>query len=127
LPVDPALTPVSRSNPGPEAKAALELCVRPDELALVVGMALLPSAREVGRYMLSNGKEPELQDDAPVWLVQLEGPVTYRFGTVFHPTCMVKKGEPTLFMAYGGSQDGATWTPPVDFTPATRALPPLAP
>lgn len=127
VPVDIALSAVSRSNPSVAAKAALDLCVRPGEMSLVVGMALLPSARDVGKYMLSSGRDPELQDDTPVWLVQLKGEVTYRSGTVFHPTCMVKDGDRSIYAAYGGRQDGTTWYPPDDFVPPVLALPPLAP
>src|SRR5262245_27064912 len=63
VPVDWSLTPVSRGNPGAEARAALDLCVRPEDSGAVAGMALLPSARDVKKYMFTNGKEPELQDD----------------------------------------------------------------
>jgi hypothetical protein len=128
VPIDRTLTPVSRSNPSEEAKAALDRCVKPEEMSLVVGMARLPSARDVRRYTLTNGNEPELQDEVPVWAVQLKGEVWYRFGTVFHPLCVVKNGEALLFAPYGGRhQDGSVWYPPADFTPPILALPPLAP
>lgn len=126
-PVDPDLTPVSLSHLSVAAKAAFDLCVLPDQAPAVVGMALLPSARDVRKYMLTNGNEPELQDDVPVWVVQLKGPVTYRFGTVFHPLCVVKGGERFVFAPYGGEGRDGRWAPPDTFTPPQFALPPLAP
>ena len=127
VPVDGALMPVSRSKPSPDAKAVLDLCLRPGEISLVVGMARLASARDVGKYMLTGGKEPELNDDSPVWLVQLRGKVVYRSWTNFNPVCMVKDGQVFNYAPYGGVSGGKTWYPPEDFVQPTLALPPLAP
>lgn len=124
VPLDTNLVPVSRSNPSPEAKTALELCVRPgDEVA---GMARLASARDVQKYMLTNGREPELQVGVPVWVVQLRGAITYPFGTVLNPVCVVKDGDATIYLPYG-SADASGWSPPSDFVGPRFALPPLAP
>lgn len=129
VPVDQSLVAVSRSAPNAAAKAALDLCVRPDDMPRVVGMALLASARDVRKYMLTNGNEPELQEDVPVWMIQLEGPVRYRTWTVVHPVCVVKGSARYIFAPYGGEGPNGVWSPSADlgFTPPQLALPSMAP
>ena len=125
LPVDQTLEAVSRSDPTPAAKAALDACVRAGEIDSVVGMAQLP-AREVHRFMLTNGNEPELDVDGVVWAVQLEGEFFGRRGAVIDPLCVVlPNGRPVTFAPYGVV--GRPFTPPADFLPPSMALPPLAP
>jgi hypothetical protein len=126
LPVDPTLGPVSRSGPTPAEKAVLDACVRPSDIYAVVGMAQLP-AREVHRFMLTNGNEPELGVDGLVWAVQLEGEFfSRRGGNTIDPLCVVmSNGTPYHYAPYG--QVGEPFTPPADFVPPSMALPPLAP
>ena len=124
-PVDPGLAAVSKSSPTADAKAALDACVRPGDTA--VGMARLASARDAHKYMLSNGREPELQADVPVWMVQLSGAWTFRGRTAFNPVCIVMNGEATFYAPYGTAADGPNWSPPSDFVAPSLALPSLAP
>jgi len=124
-PVDSSLAPVSMSNPPADAKTALDACVRPGDT--VAGMARLASARDAHKYMLSNGREPELQADVPVWMVQLSGVWTFRGRTAFNPVCIVINGEATFYAPYGTVSDGPNWSPPSDFVAPALALPPLAP
>lgn len=126
VPVDTTLTPVSRSAPSPEAKAAMDLCLRAGELAAVAGMARLASARDVKNYMLTNGNEPELQADVPVWVIQIKGIWNYRRWDAFNPVCVVKNGVSMMFAPYG-EPELPDWTPPPDFVGPRLALPSLAP
>ena len=125
VPVDPALAAVSRSSPEADARTALKLCVREGDV--VAGMAHLASARDVHKYMLTNGREPELQVDEPVWMVQLAGEVSFRGRTLYNPVCVVINGEPLVFAPYGSKADGPSWAPPADFVLPVVALPALAP
>jgi hypothetical protein len=122
VPVDASLTPVSASNPSSDAKSALDRCSRPG--ARVAGMAHLKSAREVQKYTRTNGNEPELRIDMPVWVVQLEGLVNYRSGPAFNPLCVVREdGMRLIYLPYGSPGH-----PPMpDFPGPEAALPPLAP
>jgi hypothetical protein len=128
VPVDSTLAAVSRSNPGPDAKAALDLCGASDQLELVAGMALVPRARDVGKYMPTNGKEPELQSDTPVWLIQFKGELAHaHVGTVFNPVCMVMNGDYTPYGPYGDRSGTKAATLLPGFTAPILALPTLAP
>lgn len=92
-------------------------------------MAKLASAREVRRYTYTNGNEPELQDNVPVWAIQLRGAITFRAWTEFNPLCVVKNGTRIIFAPYGGEGPNGIWLPPDDagFKLPELALPPLAP
>jgi hypothetical protein len=91
-------------------------------------MAKLASARDVQKYMLTNGREPELQDDTPVWVVQLKGSIEYRWGTAFNPVCVVKDdGTRWIFLPYGGATRSGPWSPLPEVVGPELALPSLAP
>jgi hypothetical protein len=99
-PVDLSLAPLSLSTLADDAEAALDLCVRPENRWQIGFAARLPSAHDVGKYMPTGGKEPELQADVPVWLFQLVGRIFTRHGTVVDPVCMVRGDEPILYVPY---------------------------
>jgi hypothetical protein len=122
LPVDPSLKPVSASDPA--AAAALHLCVRLDQFPLVAGMAHLPG-RDVHRFMLTNGNEPELATDELVWAIQLQGPIQERQFTVIDPLCVVVGAEAFHYVPYG--VQGEAFSPPPGFVEPEVALPPLLP
>lgn len=125
LPIDQTLIGVSRSNPAPAAQSAMDACLRSGEIDAVIGMAQLP-AREVRRFMLTNGNEPELQGEQLVWAVQLKGDISYRGRAITDPLCVVlANGRPVIFAPYG--QAGERFTPPEGFIQPTVALPPLLP
>ncbi len=123
LPVDTTLTPVSLGNPPNDAERAMALCVRGLE-DRVAGMAKLP-AREVHRFMLTNGNEPELQTDAAVWAVQYEGAIPGRRGNPIDALCVAVGTDRYLYAPYGVAD--APFSAPPDFVPPTAALPPIDP
>jgi hypothetical protein len=128
LPIDTSLEAVSPDDP--EVAAALNLCVRPDQRPLIVGMARLP-ANEIHRFMLTNGNEPELAADELAWAIQLQGHVLISTRApagnivVINPLCVVIGGTPTTYAPYG--QEGTPFSPPPDFVWPAVALPPLLP
>jgi hypothetical protein len=133
VPVDTSLDAVSRSNPSAGAKEAMDLCVGPENLDQVVGMAQLPG-NQVHRFTLTNGREPELQSDALVWAIQSKGLLPARSGTWIDPLCVVVQAVPPAFplgatpyhfLPYGTL--GEFFSPPPDFIWPEAALPSLAP
>ncbi|HYK95597.1 MAG TPA: hypothetical protein VE011_07025 [Candidatus Dormibacteraeota bacterium] len=100
LPVDASLVPLSRSHLAPDAEAALNLCIVPTSEGQIVGGALLASARDVAKYMPTNGNEPELQSDGPVWLFQLTGTVFTPPGAMVNPVCMVRGSARVWYYPY---------------------------
>lgn len=91
---------------------------------LVAGMAQLP-ARDVRRFMLTNGNEPELQTDALVWAIQYDGVIPGRRGDTIDPLCVLVGAETYIYAPYG--VEGQPFSPPPDFTGPAAALPPLEP
>lgn len=127
VPVDLALQAISRAGMNQDAAAAWELCVAGQDEKAVVGMAQVP-AGDVGKYMMTGGKDPEFTGSELVWFVQLEGEITYRWGTFFNPVCIVQGGMSSIYGPYGGrNRDGKAWYPPEDYVPPTLAVPTLAP
>ena len=120
LPVDPSLTPVSLADPG--VSTALSACGWRDQWSKVAGMARLP-ANEVHRFMLTNGREPELQTDEQVWAIQFQGGVLARTAILVDPMCVVIRGAPVIIAPYGNQ--GASFSPLPGFLWPQVALPPL--
>ena len=143
LPVDASLTAVSRSNPEPAARAALDCCGitnftqdHPgaveflDVLDQVAGMALVPSARRADDFA-PIGRAPELQIEDPIWIIQMRGWITFPFAgnELESPTCVVvggKWGGPLWFGTGLLRRDGVVQTPWPGPSPIFR-LPPLSP
>jgi hypothetical protein len=116
---------VSRAT-GDDAKA-VALCDYTTDTSEVVGMAKLPSARNVGKYAPVTGREPELQGDDPVWVAVIRGRVTLRDGSVaVDPTCVFDGVQRQLFITGDRIVGGVAITPMPATTP-TLALPPLLP
>jgi hypothetical protein len=126
--VDDSLAPVSLSHPSDDAKEALRLCVG-DKEKLVAGMALLKSAREVPRYGWWFGNPPELDTDAPAWVVQFAGDLPRRNGGTLHdPTCVVIDGVNWMFATGGSSAADGKVEPRSDLAkPPEALLPPVQP
>lgn len=132
LPVDPSLTPVSRSSPAPEAARALEACV-PEErtpVPSVAGMARVP-ARDVPRYVAIGVVPPDLDRDDPVWVLQLRGEVTDPRAqlVLVDPACVYVDGGGGMY-AVGGTRPtagGALETFGLGSLKPEAALPSLAP
>lgn len=137
LPVDSSLTPVSRSSPSSQAARAFDLCGVADlrdsaasapssaiaDFSQVAGMALVPSARDVGKYMPTYGSEAELKTDQPAWVIQFTGSIPTRQGPRSNLTCVVIGDFPIVYSAFG---DG-TSTPAPGVRQPTFALPSLQP
>lgn len=123
-PVDTTLTPVSRSNPGPEAQAAIDACnLDPTRIS---GMAKLGDAAELPQYVRLTGKEPELREHKPVWVITYSGRFTIRTIWAEDPTCVVLDGEPILFLT-GDYGRGDSVQHPLPVHDPPFSLPPLAP
>lgn len=96
----------------------------------VAGMGLLPSAPDILRYVPLTGREPQLKEPGPVWVIQIRGDVQQRGDEIWtDPTCVVTATDSGYF-ATGPVTDltSGKVTPPE--TPAVlpdQALPPLAP
>ncbi len=134
-PIDGTIEPVSRSNPDPAAADALKGCGvdRPPRLDSVVGMGRVQRARDIPRYARMFGTEPELQTDAPAWVVQLAGRIEYAGYWADNPVCVVIGNQHWTFApeAYGGpnaetGQEGFNPNPSIAPDPPFR-LPPLEP
>lgn len=125
-PIDPSLTPVSRSNPGPEAQVVLELCGL--DPTLVSAMAKVSKARDLPEYVRLTGKEPEIQVDKPAWVVTYAGRVILprALGWADDPICVVIDGVRTVFLS-GRHGRGDLESAPLPVPEPPLALPTLAP
>jgi hypothetical protein len=126
------LAAVSASNPGPDAEAALEKCHIGDQIPLdrVVAMAKIPFARDLAHYIPLTGREPQLTEPGPAWVIQVQGDVQERGDEVWtDPTCVVTTNDAGYY-ATGQIRNTVTGdvlrpeTPPVA---PDRPLPTLAP
>lgn len=128
-PVDPSLTPISRSNPGPEAQAVLELCGAAGfDLAGISGMAKVQRARDLPKYVRLTGKEPEIQVDEPAWVLTYSGRVILprALGWADDPICVVIDGVRTVFLS-GRHGRGDLESAPLPVPDPPLALPTLTP
>ena len=135
-PIDTSIVPVSRSKPLREAQAALNACgangpkgVGVTDQFAVVGMGLVPHARDVPEYVDLWGVEPEIQTDDPAWVIQMGGRVDLGGGTSWadDPVCVVVDGRPTIFSPGTSGTATESHVPPTPSRSPTRALPALAP
>ena len=131
--VDPTIEPVSASNPSAEARKVLIACQVLDIFGLgsVGGMGKIAHGRDAVRYVWLAGVEPEIQTDAPAWLITFRGDIPMpKIGEVWvDPTCFYANGEAGFF-ATGPVKNvstGQLFTPLPAKSPPDRALPPLAP
>lgn len=132
LPVDTRIQPESLTHPSANAAQALKLCNAAQfGLDRVAAMGVVPSARQVGSYASLTGAEPELQSDAPAFVIQFRGPipqVNYNGETWVDPICVVVDGQPGFYAT--GSRIPATGseiTPAPVSTKPTLSLPSPAP
>lgn len=131
-PVDSTIAAVSATQPTADAAEVLELCqVGEPQLKDVAGMGLVPSAREIPKYVRLVGVEPELQTDSAAWVVAFEGelaqPMSHEVWV--DATCIVIDGVAGFYATGGAREVGSDVlvTPlPVSREPSL-ALPPLRP
>ena len=100
-------------------------------LGSVGGMGKIAHGRDAVKYVWLAGIEPQIQTDAPAWLIAFRGDIPMpKIGEVWvDPTCFYANGEAGFF-ATGLVKDvssGKLFTPLPARTPPDRALPPLAP
>jgi hypothetical protein len=134
IPTSPSgdLPPVSISHPSAGAKDAFAKCHIGDMILIekVAGMAQVPSAKDVVRYVPLTGREPQLKEDGPAWVIQIKGEVQQRGSEIWiDPTCVVTAGD-FGFYATGpvkNTSTGDVMTPEEPSTPPDRTLPPLVP
>lgn len=130
---DGTIAAVSASNPSAEAADAMARCQVGESipLTMVAAMGRVPSARDVPRYVPLTGKEPEIQTDAPAWVIQLSGDIPMpQSGEVWRdPVCVVVAGG-SGYYATGpvtNTATGEVMTPTGPAVPPDLKLPPLAP
>jgi hypothetical protein len=127
----PTLVAVSASHPSAEAAEVLTKC-RVGEfipISQVAGMAKLPAASDLSHYVPVTGREPELNEPGPMWVIQIKGDLSMRSGIWTDPICFVTDSE-FGYMATGTTADYATGRTTQPEAPAVApdgTLPPLAP
>lgn len=127
----PTLSPVSASHPSAEAADVMAKCRIGDFVPInqVAGIAKLPAASDLPHYVPLTGREPELKEPGPLWVVQIKGDLSMRYGIWTDPICLVTNSE-VGYMATGTTTDyktGKTTQPEPPAVAPDRTLPPLAP
>lgn len=138
VPVDANLTPVSRSEPGPDAAAALDACgitnFNPDQpgkvsanlgIDVVAGMGLIKPGRDAAKYA-PLGKAPEIQTDDALWVITTNDTWLSFAGVsaeLQHATCVVpdQHWESPSWLTTGDVRSGElVVTPPPVEQPVLR-------
>ena len=123
---------VSISNPGPGAKDAFEKCHIGDIIPIqrVAGMGQVPAAKDLLHYVPLTGREPQVKEESPAWVIQIRGEVQQRGSEIWiDPTCIVTEGD-FGFYATGpvkNASTGEVLEPEPPPTPPDRTLRPLVP
>ena len=126
------VAPVSASKPSADAAEAFAKCHIGDMILIsrVTGMGQIASAKNLAHYIPLTGREPQLKEDGPAWVIQIRGDVPQPGGEVWtDPTCVVTQSEFGYF-GTGPVRDTATGkvlTPKLPRTSPDATLPPLAP
>lgn len=148
LPLDPTITPVSRSRPDPHAQWAMDACGitasdpshvvvidhidagQPTGLDRIAGMGLVPRAADVREYA-PTGNMFGSGDNVPVWVINTVGVVdpmlSYRFRNA---SCIIRDGAWRNPSWVGGDEiddSGLVVATDDPKLAPTLHLPPLAP
>ncbi|MES2209374.1 MAG: hypothetical protein V4515_04225 [Chloroflexota bacterium] len=127
LPVAGDVQAVSASHPSSAAADAMAKCQIGDSIPIqsVAGMAQIAAAKDIARYVPLTGREPQLREVGPAWIVQIRGDVPFPLsGEVWtDPTCVV---TPSDFGFYGTGPIRNTSTDVVTTPEPPAALPDLA-
>jgi hypothetical protein len=133
IPTLPAgdLSAVSISNPGPGAKDALDKCHIGDQFSIkqVGGMGQVPSAKDLLHYVPLTGREPQLKEVGPGWVIQFHGDIAQGAEVWTDPICVVTAGD-FGFYATGPVKDLSTGKVILPESPPARpdrTLPALVP
>ena len=130
--LEPTISPVSISNPSPGAKDAFEKCHIGDMIPIekVAGMGQVSSAKDLLHYVALTGREPQLQEESPAWVIQITGEVQQRGNEIWiDPTCIVTAND-LGFYATGpvrSTETGQVLEPEPPSERPDRSLPPLVP
>ena len=126
------LVAISASAPSAGAADAIAKCHIGDMIPIseVSGMAQLSTASEITHYVPLTGREPQLRETGPVWVLQIRGDVQEPGGEIWtDPTCIVTQSD-YGYVATGPVKTVATGSvllPEAPATPPDRVLPTLAP
>jgi hypothetical protein len=127
------IQPVSASKPGPEAADVMSKCHVGDgdsvSLKQVTGMGKIASAADLPHYVPLTGREPQLKDPGPAWVIQVKGDIPQKNGEVWtDPTCVVTS---SIFGYFGTGPtklpNGDVVAPEPPALQPDRTVPPLAP
>ena len=125
------LSPVSVANPNHGAMDAFVKCHIGDQFSVdqVGGMGQVPSAKDLLHFVPLTGREPQLEEDGPAWVIRFHGDIPEGAEVWTDPTCVVTAGD-TGFYATGPVKDlntGAVRQPEPPPTAPDKTLPPLVP
>jgi hypothetical protein len=98
-----------------------------DEIA---GMAKLPAVSDLTHYVGLTGREPQLKEPGPVWVIQIKGDVPQLNGEIWtDPICFVSNSDFGYFATgpITNPTTGKTTQPEAPAVAPDRKLPPLAP
>jgi hypothetical protein len=133
-PVDPGreLAAVSASHPTAAAADAMAKCHIGDMIVIekVAGMAELPTAADLLHYVPLTGREPQLKEAGPVWVIQIKGDVQQMGSEIWtNPICVVTGSDHGYFATgpVANTATGKTVQPEAPAVAPDRTLPPLAP
>ena len=92
-------------------------------------MGEIPLAKDLLRYVPLTGREPQLKEVSPAWVIQFKGDLPEGAEIWTDPICVVTAGD-SGFYATGPVRDvasGAVHLPEPPPAPPDRTLPPLVP
>ena len=135
LAVGSDITGVSLSNLSPDAKTVFAACHLGDEdqipLDRVTGVGVLASTKDVLHYIPLTGREPQLVEEGPIWIVTVDFDLPMPGGgeVMIDPTCVVTGKDAGWYGIHGGRNTitGKVTPPEEPAQPPDRTLPPLAP
>jgi hypothetical protein len=131
LPLGP-VAPISASNPGSAAQAVLDKCHVGDMIPLtqVSAMGQISSAKDLVHYVPLTGREPQLKENGPAWVIQIHGDVQELGSEIWtNPTCVVT-AQDAGYYATGPVRNtvtGKVVLPEPPANPPDLSLPALAP
>jgi hypothetical protein len=133
LPIDASIAAVSATKEGAEAAAVLAKCNIGEQIPLdhVTGMGKIADASKLAVYVPLTGREPQLKETGPAWIVMVADEVRQPGSTEVwtNPTCVVTAGEAGYY-ATGPVTDLATGKilqPEAPSRAPELRVPPLAP
>lgn len=124
---------VSVSHPSVEAADAMAKCQIGDTIPIdeVIGMGEIAAAKDIVHYVPLTGREPQLREDGPAWIIQIHGDLSMPLsGEVWtDPTCVVTPNDFGYYRTgpVRNIATGAITTPEPPAELPDRVLPPLAP